>query len=156
MASKPAHIKIQTAIDHFLSIVLNQEDKPEDLGILMSSLDELAYSVRLVGDEFDETDYLDPPETDYPAIRETIKKRFPTLDWYNMATHISEPNGETKLFLRDAIDDLVDIVSDLQKISWRFENTSEDDASWHFQWGYMNTWGRALRFLQLYLHDFWW
>ncbi|HBA65165.1 MAG TPA: DUF5063 domain-containing protein [Methylococcaceae bacterium] len=150
-------MNIPTVIDQFLSIVIGQDNEPvRDLGELISALDELVYSIRFVGNEFDETDYPDPPKTDYPAIREAIKKRFPTLDWYNMATHISEPNGETKLFLRDAIDDLVDIASDLQKIAWRFENTSKDDALWHFQWGYMNTWGRALRFLQLYLHDYWW
>lgn len=153
MTTEPA---IKSIIDHFLSIVLGQGNEQEDLGVLISSLDELAYSVRFVGDSFDETEYPDPPETDYPAIREAIKKRFPTLDWYNMATHIAEPAEEAELFQRDAVDDLVDIVSDLQKVAWRFENTSKDDALWYFRLGYMCHWGRHSRFLQLYLHDRWW
>lgn len=147
---------IKSAISQFLSIVIGHDKQQEDLGKLISSLDELVYLVRFVGDVFDETEFPDPPETDYPAIRKAIKKRFPTLDWYNMATYIAEKTEEAELFQRDAIDDLVDIVSDLQKIVWRFENTSENNALWHFEFGYMNTWGRTARFLQLYLHDFWW
>lgn len=150
-------MNIPTVIDQFLSIVMGQDNEPvRDLGELISSLDELAYSVRFAGDNFDETDYPDPPETDYPALWNAIEKRFPNLDWYNMTTHIAKTSEEAELFQSNAVEDLVDIVSDLQEIAWRFENTSKDDALWHFRLSYMCHWGRHLRFLQLYLHDYWW
>lgn len=153
MATKPT---IKSIIDHFLSIVMEQDNEQAELGELISSLDELAYSVRFAEYNFDETKYPDPPETDYQTLRSAIEKRFPTLDWYNMATHIAEQTKEAELFQRDAVDDLIDIVSDLQKVAWRFDHTSKDDALWHLRFGYTVTWGRTLRFLQLYLHDFWW
>jgi hypothetical protein len=66
------------------------------------------------------------------------------------------PWEEAELGMYSSSMNLMDIVASMQEIVWRFENTSDDDAFWYFHWGYMATWGRDLRFLQLYLHDRWW
>ena len=156
MAALSLNPNVKTVIYNFLSVVMEQEIKHDDIGILIALLDELAYIVRFTENHFDEIDYPDPPKTDYPAIGKVLEKRFPSLGWYNMVFHISGPEEEAELGMDLSHLNLMDIVASMQEIVWRFENTSDDDAFWYFHWGYMATWGRDLRFLQLYLHDRWW
>lgn len=156
MAALSLYPNVKTVIYNFLSVVMEQEIEQDDIGVLIALLDELAYIVRFTKDHSDEIDYPDPPETDYPAIGKVLEKRFPSLGWYNMVFDISGPEEEAELGMYSSSMNLMDIVASMQEIVWRFENTSDDDAYWHFHWGYMATWGRDLRFLQLYLHDRWW
>ena len=156
MATISLNLNVKTVIDNFLSVIMEQEIEHDDIGVLIALLDELVYIVRFTEGHFDEIDYPDPPETDYPAIGKVLEKRFPSLGCYNIVFDISGPREEAELGTYFSSLNLMDIVGSMQKIVWRFENTSEDDAFWHFHWGYMATWGRDLRFLQLYLHDRWW
>ena len=153
MAALSVNPNVKTVIYNFLSVVMEQEIEQDDIGVLIALLDELVYIVRFTENHFDEIDYPDPPKTDYPAIGKVLEKRFPSLGWYNMVFHISGPEEEAELGMDLSHLNLMDIVASMQEIVWRFENTSDDDAFWHFHWGYMATWGRDLRFLQLYLLD---
>ncbi|WP_395373434.1 DUF5063 domain-containing protein [Marinicella sp. W31] len=146
---------IKKTVNEFLDFVLNENNPIEDLGELITALDKLAYSVRYVNYEFDNTDYPDTPEKNYRLIREKVEKRFPTLGFYNTSEDVSENVGTSTIVVGDGIDDICDIVGDLKDVLWCFENTSINNALWHFQFGYRSHWGRHLRELQLYLHDQW-
>ena len=82
--------------------------------------------------EFDETNYDEEPEFDYNKIRENVKSNFPDFDWYSIVldSNKMEPNIETGC--GDELDDLTDIIKDLLAVKWRMENTSKNDALWHF------------------------
>lgn len=82
--------------------------------------------------EFDDADYDEEPEFDYKKIRENVKSNFNDFDWYSIVldSNKMEPNIETGC--GDELDDLTDIIKDLLSVKWRMENTSENDALWHF------------------------
>ncbi|MDC9722038.1 MAG: DUF5063 domain-containing protein [Urechidicola sp.] len=82
--------------------------------------------------EFDETDYDEEPDFDYKKIRENVKSNFSDFDWYStvLDSNKMEPNIETGC--GDELDDLTDIIKDLLAVKWRMENTSKNDALWHF------------------------
>ncbi|MEW8102315.1 MAG: DUF5063 domain-containing protein [Candidatus Thiodiazotropha endolucinida] len=147
---------IEETIKEFLDFVLKEDAAVDDLGELMAALDKLAYSVNNVKYEFDETEYPEAPERDYQLIREKAQKRFPDLGFYNMHQEITEKVKQGEIIVGDALDDISDIVGDLRDVLWCFENTSKNDALWHYQNSFRSHWGRHLRELQLYLHDKWW
>lgn len=149
-------MEVKDTIKKFLDLILNHDSEKEDLGKLITALDELVFSVNHVEFEFDEAEYPEPPEEDYDVIRNVVEKRYPSLGFYNMPLEISEKVGETEVSIGDAIDDIADIVGDLKEVLWRFENTSVADALWHYEFSFRSHWGRHLRELQLYLHDKYW
>ena len=144
---------IQTEINNFLELVLKSDSELEELEELISGLDRLATLTHDIKYQFDETDYSDNSNFEYSIIREKVSTRFPNLGYYNSALDVSENIGNSKIATGDAIDDITDITLDLLRIQWRFENTSPDDALWHFEFLFKAHWGRHLRELQLYLHD---
>ena len=148
-----AMIEIQRTIKEFLGYVLSGKEGASDLNELAIHLDKLAYCIHQVNYKFDEADYPDAPDRNYAESRAIVEKRFPYLGYYNVVEDISENIESTKVLVGDSIDDLVDIAGDLQDVLWYFENTSNDDALWHFRNSYISHWGRHLRDLQLYLHD---
>ncbi|WP_255362825.1 DUF5063 domain-containing protein [Tenacibaculum sp. MAR_2009_124] len=83
--------------------------------------------------EFDEKDYDEESDLDYNKIKENVKSNFPDFDWYSMVldSNKMEPNIETGC--GDELDDLSDIIKDLLTVKWRMENTSKNDALWHFE-----------------------
>jgi len=52
----------------------------------------------------------------------------------------------------DAIDDITDIAVEMEEIEWRWKNTSEADALWHFRFGASRHWIDHMRQLQFYLN----
>ena len=67
--------------------------------------------------EFDETDYNEEPD----------------FDWYSMVLDSNKMEPDIEIGIGDEIDDLIDIIKDLLAVKWRMENTSENDALWHFE-----------------------
>jgi hypothetical protein len=151
-------MNIKTAIENYLAVLASDEGKETDrIQKLILSLDELAMVSHTQLDyTFDEHDYPDPPERDYAAFRASVGKLFPSLGFYNVALDISDKIAQTSLAVGDAIDDIVDIAGDLNEVLWRLNNTSENDALFHFHLYFRSHWGRHLRNLQLCLHDFYW
>jgi hypothetical protein len=108
---------------------------------------------HFVGDiSDDETEYPESPVRDYSRWRELIGKRFQNFGYYNTPITISTGVGESEMGTGDAIDDLADIANELLEILWLWENTSENNALWHFRLSYEVHWGSHLRSLQMYLH----
>ena len=150
-------MNIKTTIENYLTILTSNEYEESDrIQKLILSLDELALVSNKVDYTFDGQDYAEPPEKDYKISRESIGKLFPSLGYYNVALAISDKIEQSSLSVGDAIDDIVDIAGDLKEVLWRFNNTSQDDALFHFQLLFRSHWGMHLRSLQLYLHDFYW
>jgi len=149
-------MSIRAAIVEFIQYSLEIDRVEEDLNQLIIRLDKLALLASHVEYQFDDADYPESPGNDYTEVREKIKIRFPALGHYNTAAEVSVKIGNSTLLIGDAIDDLVDILCDLKEVLWCFNNTSDNNALWHFEFGYRSHWGRHLRELQLYLHDRWW
>jgi hypothetical protein len=150
----PSRTEFIAAARDYLALVLERELPATDLlPLLMQSLDRLALCCHSVAVQFDERDFPDAPVHDYAQTRAIIGDRFPTLGYYNVAAEIAREIGATTVNTGDAIDDLTDIATDLRAVLWYCDNTSMDDALFHFTWSFRSHWGRHLRELQLYLHD---
>ena len=145
-------MNVKVTIEEFLEFVCKGEPL-EEVQALISQLDALAYSMRYVSFEFDETEYPEAPTTEYDKVRSEVIKRFPSLGYYNVAEDVSKNVEKSLIIIGDAIDDIADITGDLQEVMWRFNNTSHEDALWHYQNNFTYHWGRHMRDLQLYLHD---
>ena len=144
--------EIKSTIDHFFWVVNSEMPSDSRELELQKALDKLAVSVHDATGYFDENSYRDPPRKEYPFLREQISPKFPDCGYYNVAHEISEKVAESSVSVGDAIDDICDIAGDLEEVLWRWENTSSDDALWHFRESYGWHWGKHLRDLQLYLH----
>jgi len=142
---------VRDAIGRYLTLLEQDAGTTEDdLRELADILDELAALGRHAPDVFD--DQPDPPSVDYKPFRDLASKRFSTLGLYNLPADIASAVGEAELVVADAIDDLADIARDFAGVRWCFEHTSENDALWHFRFGYESHWGKHLSDLRWYLH----
>ncbi len=83
--------------------------------------------------EFDKTDYEDEPDFDYKRILENVKANFPDFRWYSSVLDSNKMEPNMEIAIGDELDDLTDIIKDLLAVKWRMENTSENDAFWHFE-----------------------
>ena len=145
--------EIENTINEFLEIIDN-DLFPANENHFIKSLDNLALSTNdLDNIVFDGTEYPDGPDLIYNEIREVVNKKFPNYGYYNIPSKITEEIAEAEIIVGDAIDDISDLYRDLKKIKWKFENTSQMDALWNFQYGYNTHWGWHLRDLQWYVFN---
>ncbi|MBA3708982.1 MAG: DUF5063 domain-containing protein [Planctomycetes bacterium] len=146
--------EIHKAVVDFLDLITR--DRPaedQDIETLEDCLDRLALGYRRAHYEF-EDGHPDPPDVDYPALRERTIRRFPMFGYYNIPEFITSKLMESPLITGDAIDDLTDIARDLMDVRWCWEHTSPNDAMWHFRIGFETHWGGHLRNLQWYIQGF--
>ena len=142
------------AIHRFLEAVtgvplLEQERLPT----LAEALDRLALAYHHIPEGAPGSD-ADPPRESDAALREEISRRFPELGLY-ASVPPEEPSGaalDCAPEVGDAVDDLTDVVGEMRAIVWRCKNVDEEDAAWHFRFGYRTHWGRHLHDLRRYLH----
>ncbi len=146
-------MSIESEINEFIGFIL-EKDRTDDIDDLIVRLDRLALSLSKVEYEFDEKDYPESPKIEYNEVRKKVENRFPSLGYYNTVFEVLEIGESVSPIIGDAIDDLSDITQGLMKVSWCFQNTSENDALWHLENSYSTHWGRHLRGLQLYLYAF--
>ena len=149
-------MKVKQIIRGFIHYTLEVEQVENDLYQLIVHLDRLALATAHVKYQFDENDYPEAPGINYIKTRKMVEKRFPALDCYNTVDEISNVISSSEVEVSDAKDDMATIVIALIKVFWYFENTSEDNALWYFEDSYKTNWGKNLRKLQYYLHDYWW
>jgi hypothetical protein len=110
---------VRAAIENYLAVLATRDDDGADkIDELIVSLDDLARVSHQVKFTFDKRDYSDPPPRDYKALRDDLTKLFPTLGYYNIALDISDKIDKSTLSVGDAIDDIADIASDLNKVIW--------------------------------------
>ncbi len=108
---------------------IQSEDNVRDLKKLLVELYSLFLQIE-VG--FDETNYEDRISYEYCDIRKQVEVNFPNLGMYWSVHDSQKIMSDADVVVGDAIDDITDIINDLLKVKWCFENTSEIDAVWHF------------------------
>ena len=138
---RPDNIK---AAEHFIALATTGDAPSSEQ--LSRALDELALSYYDTPAGLPDEEAADPPA----FAKENLGERFPSYGFYAVA----DPNEvvESEPMVGDAIDDLTDIVSDLRKIVWRYDNIGAADAHWHFRLLFQAHWGEHLRNLLRYLH----
>ena len=149
-------MNIEQPLKRFLSFIFEDTKESPDFGDLIEELDYLVCSTYIPEFEYDDKEYPEPPEKNYQEIRGAITRRFPKLGFYCTVDADPSTIENAEILTGDAVDDLTDIVSDLLEVKWLLENTSINNALWHFQFTYRSHWGFHLRELQLFLHRQWW
>lgn len=145
---------IRKAVYDYLDLIENGSSTGDDnMRMLELALDRLALAYHSADYEF-EDGHPDPPDRDYARFRALAVKRFPSFGFYNVPSLISDKIMEAEMHVGDALDDIAEIAGDLEQVAWSWENTSENDALWHFRFGYDAHWGEHLRNLQRYVHAF--
>ena len=144
--------EIKDSIEFFLKVVAGSGTDEAPEAKLQLALDRLALAYHFANFRFDEKDYPESPVRTYQAMREVVSATFPNLGYYNVAADISEKIAESLTNVGDAIDDICDIAGELENVLWCWDNTTVDNALWHFRFGYESHWGKHLRDLQLYLY----
>jgi hypothetical protein len=146
--------EIHSVVLNFLNLLENGERKNQiEVESLQLALDKLALASHFLGDISEqENEFPETPVRDYSRWRELIGKHFPGLGYYNIPSTISVSIGEAEIRTGDALDDLADIANELSDFAWRWQNNSENDALWYFQFSHETHWGSHLRSLQMYLH----
>lgn len=117
------------------------------LAALAQSLDELAIAYYDTSPGIPVEYAPNPPKSTITYAQ--IGSRFPDLGYYGAALP-GDLTGSASV--GDAIDDILDIASDLSEIIWRFDHIGSDDADWHYRLLFQCHWGRHLRDLSRYLH----
>jgi hypothetical protein len=145
---------IRAVIRQFLSIL--DDGEVADDATLSLLLDKLAFAQHFVEFTFDEADYPDSPRRDQGELRRLVSQRFPDYGFYNVPVTVTKEIAESKCMVADAIDDILDIANDLLDVEWRWANTSEANALWHFQNSYSSHWQAHLRGLQFYILARYW
>jgi hypothetical protein len=143
---------IRALVRRYLNIFDDIDRKAEeDAELLPVLLDQLAFAQHFMRFTFDPTEYPDSPRRDQAELRAIVSRRFPDFGFYNVPESVTKDISESKCMVADAIDDLLDIYNDLQDVEWRWSNTSEADALWHFEHSYSSHWQGHLRGLQFYI-----
>lgn len=131
-------------------VALVTEGQPPSPAELTRALDELVVAIHAVPEVEPDTMDVDAPPTDQDALRAQIAARFPAFSFYAVADPLQVPAGDA--LVGDAIDDLLDIVSDLREALWNLDNLGPNDGFWSLRFLYGVHWGRHARELSLYLH----
>jgi len=141
-------------VDAFFAFV----DAPQpltagELPTLSRLLDELALASPEWGGVPPESDD-DPPAVDAAALRARLCARFSGFGFYRVVAPSAPGEGDddAAVTLGDAIDDLLDICSDLRDARWYRDNGDDGDGERCAGELYHYHWGRHLRDLQSYLH----
>ena len=137
---------ILAAIEEFLRVLRagRESGSTKPVEDLTQCLDLLAYLAHDVTCDFDDAEYPDPPEIDGRATYLLCEKWLP---YDGIKGSSLEPYAAM---------DLSELTDDLIRIHWRFKNTSESDALWHYQFGFRSHWGHHLRSVQNAIHDWYW
>nr|AIA14224.1 Unknown Function [uncultured bacterium] len=145
--------EIYNAISEFLDLIrYGRESVQANEEQLVIALDRLAFVYQFSEAAFDERNYPDSPDRNYSELRAVVVERFPNYGYYNLPCEVTIKIAETEEMVGDAIDDITDIALDMQEIEWKWKNTSETDAIWHFRYGASRHWIDHMRHLQFYLN----
>lgn len=119
--------------------------------ILFKQLIDLNYLFSEVSfKEYNNYAYPEIPNFDYIKIRQVVIKNFPDLGHYNLVSNITKNIGKPEFAVRDAIDDLIDIIVGLLEVKWCFENSTNDVALEQLNLSYIHWQEHSLN-LQRYL-----
>ncbi|CAM1353734.1 DUF5063 domain-containing protein [Tenacibaculum halocynthiae] len=125
---------LKKLIDRIIEFGTNEKIESENKTLEIQRLLVGIYAEYLkVETEFDDADYEKPINLDYDGMRSIVTKHFPDFGWYHSAMESHKINEDAYLVTEDPIDDLTDIIKDLIEVQWRFENNSEKDGLYQFE-----------------------
>lgn len=126
--------ELRKLIDQITEFGINPKVELTDKNEVLKKLLVGIYSEFLkVEFEFDETDYDEEPEFNYKEILENVKSNFSDFGLYSSVLDSNKIEPNIEIGIKDELDDLTDIIKDLLAVKWRMENTSKNDALWHFE-----------------------
>ncbi|NEX23733.1 hypothetical protein G3480_26280 [Thiorhodococcus mannitoliphagus] len=150
-AQRRSRHPIAAAVGRFLHLMAADPGNPPALEALIRLLDELAWLAHQIrreeiehGDVAVETE---PPDADWAA---SSRQAFA---WVG---HVRSEAREGRPQIDCPAVELSEIVDDLARIQWRFRSTSDGDALFHYQLGFISHWGHHLRRVQQALHAWYW
>ncbi|MDT0557229.1 DUF5063 domain-containing protein [Ichthyenterobacterium sp. W332] len=125
--------KLKNLINRITEFGINpnveSENKTDEIQKLLVGI----YSEYLnLSAEFDDSDFDEEPNFDYESIKKNVEANFPEFGWYHSVWESHKIISDADLVTEDSIDDLTDIIKDLLEVKWRFDNTNEKNAKWHF------------------------
>jgi hypothetical protein len=144
-------IAVRQAIRSLLELFEQASPLPDGEARLGRALDRLVAVRHDVSFSFDQTEYPEPPGLDSDVARELVVRFLPTFGVYNVPASLTENIASSSLLVGDAVDDLADVLIDLREVEWRWTNTSEADALWHFDHAFRFHLLPHVRWLQVYL-----
>jgi hypothetical protein len=126
--------KLRELIDKITEFGINPKVELSDKDSVLKKLLVGIYSEYLnVEFEFDQKDYKEEPDFDYDEILKNVKSNFPDFGWYSSVLDSNKMEPNIEIGIEDELDDLTDIIKDLMLVKWCMENTSENNALWHFE-----------------------
>ncbi|WP_295402254.1 hypothetical protein [uncultured Thiocystis sp.] len=142
---------VADAVDRFLVLMDTEPSAPPDLEPLIRALDELAWLAHQIRRE--ETECDDEPDVEEPS-RDDWRASFRKAAAWVRQVRADDRAGREEIVCPEV--DLSEIIDDLELIQWRFRSTSEADALFHYELGFMTHWGHHLRTVQWALHAWCW
>ena len=144
---------LKKTIDAFLSLIdKGAESVHQTERLLRICLDGIALASSEMEVPFDYPDYIGGSSGNEEELRNLICSRFPNFGFYNIPGFISKEIANTDISVGDAIDDLMDITSELRSITNIWEKEGSEKALPAFLAAYKFHLGDHLRDLQYYLH----
>ena len=144
---------LREVIREFVALVECGSESPQDNErVLRLFVDRLALAVSECDASFGDSHYEGGDGVDYSERRAVVCRQFPELGYYNVPASIAEDIANTELHVGDAIDDLIDIRSELAGVLQIWETTGEAQAMRALAAAYAMHLGDHLRDLQRYLH----
>ena len=145
--------ELNNTIEDFLELIYEGAGAvPENERKLRIFIDKIALAASETDVSFDDADYLGGTSHDQEKLRQLICRRFPNYGYYNIPSSITGEIAAAKMDVGDAIDDLLDITTELQAIAHLWDEKGDQKALRSFVAGYRFHFGDHLRELQLYLH----
>jgi hypothetical protein len=141
---------VSEAIDRYLRLLdLPPAEDRSHLSRLARELDHLVATYNRTGEVSPEGE-AEAPTLAFEPLLDKAAAAFPELGFY---AHVypDEPVG-TEAAQGWALDDLADIARDFLKVRWHLENSTEEEALWHFRFGFQSHWEIHLFSLRNYLH----
>ena len=145
--------ELNNTIEDFLELIYEGAGAvPENERKLRIFIDKIALAASETDVSFDDADYLGGTSHDQEKLRQLICRRFPNYGYYNIPSSITGGIAAAKIDVGDAIDDLLDITTELQAIAHLWYEEGDEKALRSFAAAYRFHLGDHLRELQLYLH----
>lgn len=123
------HSDLKNAIGQYLHLIdSGMESVHENERNLRIYLDIFALADSQSKLSLEYIDYLGGNSEDEAGLREKICNRFPNYGYYNTPNSISYEIANTEIAVGDAIDDLIDITTELRAIFTLFQENRHEDA----------------------------
>lgn len=129
---------------------LPPEENREHLSRLAGMLDALVATYHQTS-AVDPAGEADAPTQDYHDLLAKAETAFPELG-FCAHVHPDEKIG-AESDQGWALDHITDIARDFLEVRWHLENSTPEEAIWHFRFGFQHHWGEHLFSLRRYLHS---